>query len=910
MKKLMCLLILALVSIFVLASCAKAKGIESVSINENGELVLVYTDGSTENLGIIKGEKGEQGAQGDPGAPGDKGDNGTTPTIQISTDGYWIINGVKTEHKAIGKDGIDGEDGKDGADGNPGANGSDGFTPTIEISTDGYWIINGVKTKHKAIGKDGIDGEDGKDFTPVDDNPQGLDFFLKDDGTYVVEIGGAKYLSKIVVPATYKGRAVTEIGSFGGDELRVNEILTEITIPNSVTKIGDLAFCNCAKLAKVVLPDSITTIGKYAFALCDSLKDVYIQSKLESVGEYAFASYIQNVYINDLSDWISSNFLYDSSTPMRPGVNLYLNGELVTDIEIPTDIDEIGAYTFTGYQYLTSIVIPNNIIYIGDGVFDGCSNIQSVYIGNGVTEIGNYAFSECANLQSVYMSSSVKKIGDYAFYECKKLTDFQMGENVETIGRCAFNYCPIVDLTIPETLYSVGAENYMTVENLYAKNIETIYLLNSIWPHLNYNNLYLDNPSLITEIKYILPDDPYISNPNPLGYIYEDTLVLKPPRRYGYNFVGWYDGTDYIYTITKEYLNEKKVSVITLEAVWESVFTYEFLYEAERNIYGIEGYGVITGLSGSTYFEQLEIPDRIDNIQIIAIGENAFAECDYLCKVIIPSSIKEVGANAFGNYDKTLNVYYKDTAVMWAKIAIANDNVALKNATVYFHSLTAPTDDGNYWCETDSLVSQITYDRLYEIVAVFNGATELGMDFLSFILEYTVSDSYINAIEPKFAQANKTQDYYRTRLYEDCILALEYFEKELKYDFATAKFYFDTSTAPYSEWEHLFNDEIFCFLFYEGYITAEYGTDWNGKKDYTKILRFDYSISMDMLENMDMDAAINFVYNDMVATRFDTVLLYYYTGAWLQEHFEENSHYILREKFEFSYMSQEVFIWF
>ena len=885
MKKIVCVILLALILVFTLVSCANSKGIESVLINENGELILVYTDGSSDNLGIIKGEKGEQGVQGDPGIPGDKGNDGATPTIQISSDGYWIINGVKTEHKAIGTDG------KDGTDGTPGTNGSDGFTPTIEISADGYWIINGVKTEHKAIGtdgKDGVDGEDGKDFTPVDDNPQGLDFFLKDDGTYVVEIGSAKYLSKIVIPATYKGRAVTEIGPFGGDDIRSNDILTEITIPDSVTKIGDLAFCSCTKLTKVVLPSSITTIGKYAFAACDSLKDVYIQSKLTSVGEGAFDSYIGNVYITDLKDWMSSNFANSGSSPMRSGVNLYLNGELVTEIEIPTDIDKIGSYVFWYYEHITSIVIPDNIIYIGDGAFGGCSNLESVYIGSGV-----------------------KEIGEYAFYHCKKLSDFKMGENVETIGRCAFNYCPIVNLTIPESLRSIGSENYMTVENLYAKNIQTIYLLNDIWPNLKYNNLYLDEASYITEIKYILPDDPYIINTNPLGYIYDDTLVLNAPHRYGYNFIGWYDGTNYIDTITKEYLNAKKTNVITLEAVWECVFTYEIIsYETGRNIYGIEGYGAITGLSGFTSPEMLEIPERIDNIQIIAIGDNAFAEYDTICEVIIPSSIIEIGANAFGNYAKSLNVYYEDTIGKWSQIAIANNNVTLENATIYYYSITAPTDDGNYWCETDRLVSQITFDRLNEIVTVCNGAKELGIDVVSFILQYTVSDSYINAIEPeKIVQVGKNQDYYRTRLYEDYILALQYFKKELKYDFATAKFVFDTSTAPYKEWEHLFNDEIFCFLFYEGYITAEYGTDWNGKKDYTKILRFDYSISMAMLENMDMDAAINFVYNVMTSTNFDEVLLFYNTSVWLQEYFEENSHYILRMKQEFSYFSYGVFVW-
>jgi uncharacterized repeat protein (TIGR02543 family) len=111
-----------------------------------------------------RGPQGEQGPQGEPGLPGAQGQqgepgvagvdgkdgkDGKTPTFSISEDGYWIINGVKTEYKAIGRDGVDGEDGKDGVDGEDGKDGIDG-----EDGKDGV------------DGKDGIDGEDGKDAQP------------------------------------------------------------------------------------------------------------------------------------------------------------------------------------------------------------------------------------------------------------------------------------------------------------------------------------------------------------------------------------------------------------------------------------------------------------------------------------------------------------------------------------------------------------------------------------------------------------------------------------------------------------------------------------------------------------------------------------------------------------------------
>ncbi len=68
---------------------------------------------------------------------------------------------------------------------------------TVEISEDGYWVIDGVKTEVLAKGEKGDKGD-----SASDENPQGLDFFLKDDGTYAVGIGNALYLTKIQIPAT------------------------------------------------------------------------------------------------------------------------------------------------------------------------------------------------------------------------------------------------------------------------------------------------------------------------------------------------------------------------------------------------------------------------------------------------------------------------------------------------------------------------------------------------------------------------------------------------------------------------------------------------------------------------------------------------------------------------------------
>ena len=171
------------------------------------------------------------------------GKDGITPTFEISEDGFWIINDSKTEYKAVGVDG------------------KDGITPTIEINEDGYWVINGEITNVKATSED-----------VVDENPQELDFYKQDDGTYVVSVGRAKYHSNVVIPETYNGAKVVALDDYA---FRQCTHISSVIIPNSVTSIGEMAFAHCYDLSSVIIPDSVTTIADMAFTSCTKLNDVF-----------------------------------------------------------------------------------------------------------------------------------------------------------------------------------------------------------------------------------------------------------------------------------------------------------------------------------------------------------------------------------------------------------------------------------------------------------------------------------------------------------------------------------------------------------------------------------------------------------------------------------------------------------
>ena len=156
--------------------------------------------------------------------------------------------------------------------------------------------------------------------------------------------------------------------------------LTSVTIPNSVTSIGGGAFYECTSLTSVTIPNSVTSIGDYAFSGCSGLT---------------------SVNITDLVTWCKINFDNYSNNPLVYAHRLYLNGEEITDLVIPSSVTSIGNYAFSGCTSLTSVIIHNSVTSIGYSAFSDCTGLTSVTIGNSVTSIGNIAFSGCKSLAEV-----------------------------------------------------------------------------------------------------------------------------------------------------------------------------------------------------------------------------------------------------------------------------------------------------------------------------------------------------------------------------------------------------------------------------------------------------------------------------------------------------------------------------
>ena len=209
--------------------------------------------------------------------------------------------------------------------------------------------------------------------------------------------------------------------------------LKSITIPDSVTSIGDKAFSWCESLQSVTIPDSVTSIGDRAFYHCDFLQSVTAFSGCES---------LQSVTIPD------------SVTSI--GRSAFSGCESLQSVTIPDSVTSIGDWAFFCCSSLQSISIPDSVMRIGDSAFKFCSSLQSVTIPESVTSIGISAFSGCSSLQSVTIPNSVTSIGSYAFNGCKSLQSVTIPDSVTSIGDGAFGGCSsLQSVTIPDSVTNI-----------------------------------------------------------------------------------------------------------------------------------------------------------------------------------------------------------------------------------------------------------------------------------------------------------------------------------------------------------------------------------------------------------------------------------------------------------------------
>ena len=192
--------------------------------------------------------------------------------------------------------------------------------------------------------------------------------------------------------------------------------LREITLPLSVTSIGNWAFGECLNLQRIEIPSSVTSIGDVAFVHCESLQSIELPSSVTSIGNYVFrcCSSLTSIKVDEgnMSYRDINGILF---TKDLKRIICYPEGTRDEKYVIPSGVTSIGDEAFSDCNSLCEIEIPSGVTSIGDEAFFGCSNLRSIEIPSSVTNIGDSAFKDCKNLYKIKILSGVMSIGDGAF---------------------------------------------------------------------------------------------------------------------------------------------------------------------------------------------------------------------------------------------------------------------------------------------------------------------------------------------------------------------------------------------------------------------------------------------------------------------------------------------------------------
>ena len=243
------------------------------------------------------------------------------------------------------------------------------------------------------------------------------------------------------------------------DELFESSQGNAFHIPASVEQIGNGAFAYTQIKA---LPEmlGLKRIGGEAFYGCKNLKKLTIPETVEYIGGRAFygCSNIWSLTYNAINAECES--FMEPNAPLEKIViggkvrrlpNGIFSGREFSEVALPSCLERIDDYAFSGCENLTTINLSDSIRYIGKSVFSGCQNLTTINLSDSIRYIGDGAFYGCSSLKNIHWPLRLTTIGNFAFRETA-LETISLPEGVTSVGINAFHNCPFAKTVyIPST---------------------------------------------------------------------------------------------------------------------------------------------------------------------------------------------------------------------------------------------------------------------------------------------------------------------------------------------------------------------------------------------------------------------------------------------------------------------------
>lgn len=241
--------------------------------------------------------------------------------------------------------------------------------------------------------------------------------------------------------------------------------LTSVSLPSTLTSIGEAAFAGCAELTEISLPSTVATIGNYAFSSASKLADVKGGEGVRTIGDYAFSR----------------------------------DAALTTVATLP-QVETIGGHAFSGCSQMADFTFAPSLRTIGESAFAGSGLTSADMSGcTSLSVVGAWAFADNGSLCEVNMPATVTSLGEGAFFYSSALQQVALPEGLVKINEYTFMGCKAVaTVTLPEGLKEIGdraMRNWNSLAELTSNAVTPPELGDNVWENVDYEKVNLTVPA-------------------------------------------------------------------------------------------------------------------------------------------------------------------------------------------------------------------------------------------------------------------------------------------------------------------------------------------------------------------------------------------------------------------------------
>ncbi len=450
-------------------------------------------------------------------------------------------------------------------------------------------------------------------------------------------------------------------GAYNSPFRTIGSQITSFTFGDKVEHIPAFLCSDMESLTEITIPENVTSIGQQLFYGGYNIQlatVVWNAKQCADFGVYDSAPF-ENCPI--------TSFTFGDAVEYIPA-NLCRNMIYLTSITIPNGVTAIGDYVFYYCNRLASITLSETLSSIGNGAFHGCDELTSIFIPQAVTSIGENAFGstekvetiEVAEGNSVYQAAnnclietatktlikgcknsiipadgSVTIIGENAFSACYGLTEITFPDALTRIEEDAFRYCTgLTSLVIGKNVTTIGRNAFNDCQNL-----ESISISNSVTT-IGSGAFSLEECSKLKSIVIgnkvdSIGEEAFLT----CSMALESLIVNEGNKKYHSS------GNCLIETASKRLLLGCSNSNIPADGSVEIIAPYAFYFCLEGSYIHIPE-GVTTIDYGAFYACQRLSKVVIPN-SVTTIGFNAFGYCNNLTSITLGSGLKTIGEGAF-----------------------------------------------------------------------------------------------------------------------------------------------------------------------------------------------------------------------------------------------------------------------